>query len=840
MENNPEEKFQSDKNFDPYHHMKCNIKCTNKICEIHDSILNYYCFYCKRSICEVCKETFHAEHMFMPKSNVGLRQNLISKLFNELEETITNTSAFSNPDKLVKDIKENIVKEFDEMHNKLNELKDKRIQEVYKTFNNSNEDALKLINNIKSTKSNLSDFFLKNSKFLEGENVLDDDNFIFIQLYDIFNSVYSKSVEYLELINNLNLYYSDNDLRTKNKYKYILDSIEQGLVEQIKNQTILENIQISGEEDDPKPSVNRRKSIKEHLDEVFKDNHEVVLDEKEAIKKYIVNHRYVLKINGYDFVYDKLKKIDDFCQNFKKSVYESFNKHGSLVEVEKLVKLYEEKTVKRMNYLQQSQGIFNSKTKASMKGSKAGLTRSKLNIQTIQKDKDKKDDKEKEDKTQLVSPKKEKERKSTLVNANMFSLQEIDDEYDDENQKKIEEDKSDDSLDSLFNNSDENKIGINFEKNIKENNKVMKKLNNMFRPKPKLNFSKQRVENQKFEKEVGQNDEEKFKVNAKLLELIRENQQLTSMIKKQDDINLAITTIRRYFTFCLLDYTKNATENQKSGFSTNMIETSSLKDNIIEDQVKVVEGTNELIIYNREKMSIKKIKVIFDKKKLSCSYFLPGCRVYKSQEKVFISGGKDINGDRKLFLAYNIKENKLIKLPDMCNARSYHTSIFHESLKSLVVFGGENNSTCEMYDFYLNMWNTIPDLIIPRANAGVYIDKVGTFAYVISGIIGSITSNNYCDTLEFLDLVDMNQGWIKIDFKNKANVDLKNNETKIFPLTDNKLLIYGANESRNINKCFVTLDLKTFDLEKIDNEELEQIKVKAKLFPEDQVLGLNS
>ena len=175
----------------------------------------------------------------------------------------------------------------------------------------------------------------------------------------------------------------------------------------------------------------------------------------------------------------------------------------------------------------------------------------------------------------------------------------------------------------------------------------------------------------------------------------------------------------------------------------------------------------------------------------------------------------------------------------MLNPRSYHTMIYHDNLKSLVVVGGENNATCEIYDFYLNMWNTIPELNIPRANPAVYIDKVGTFAYVISGIIGNIVSNSYCDVIEFLDLVDMNQGWLKIDFKNKANVDLKNNETKLFPLTDHKLLIYGANESRNINKCFVVLDLKTLELIKIDSEDLEKMKVKAKLFPDENIIGLN-
>lgn len=862
--------FFNDKNFDIYTHMKCNIKCTIKICEIHDSILSYYCFYCKRSICEVCKESFHSEHNYLPKQAIGLKAKHLPLMFNRLETAIKETEAFSNPDKLVKDIKEHISSEFEFMQNKLQELKERRIKEVYKTFNNSNEDALKLIKNITSTKEHLLTFFKKHSVFLENDGVNDDDNFIFLQIYDLFNSTVNKSNEYFEIIKKLKDYYEDNDLRQRNKFSYILKSIDKGLEEQKHNELKSENIIQLNNDDELNSS--KRKNFSDQVDDIFKvqeekHNSNDNIDQKEVLRTFIMNNKHVLKLNNYEFLEDKLQRLDDYIENFKKSVFDSFAKHGSLVEVEKLVRLYEEKTVKRMNYLQQSQSVFSSKTKASIRGSKAGLTRSKINLQTMNKDKDK--DKEKENTLNVNKANSEepKNRKFSLNNAGssnkhselspqkkrasalpseMFSLEENDDEDEEDPQylkkkkklvmSKLDEKDSDfnhSSDESLFGNSEDTKIDVRLEKNNKDNNKTMKKLNNMFRPKPKLNFSKNRQDLTKEHKDMPQSEDEKFKVNAKLLELIRENQRLTSMIKKQEDINLCITTIRRYFTFCLLEHVKqNNDQLTRNGVSSNMIETSYVKDTS-EDQVKVVEGTNVLVIYDREKLTIRKIHVKFDKKKLGCAVFLPGCRIYKNQEKVFFSGGKDITGDRKLFLAYNIKENKLIRLPDMCSSRSYHTSLFHESLKSLVVFGGENNCSCEMYDFYLNMWNTIPDFNIPRANPAVFIDKVGTFAYVISGIIGNITSNSYCDSIEFLDLVDMNQGWLKIEYKNKANVDLKKNETKIFPLTDNKLLIYGASESRSINKCFVVLDLKTFELTKVDNDDLENIKVKAKLNPDD-------
>ena len=110
-------------------------------------------------------------------------------------------------------------------------------------------------------------------------------------------------------------------------------------------------------------------------------------------------------------------------------------------------------------------------------------------------------------------------------------------------------------------------------------------------------------------------------------------------------------------------------------------------------------------------------------------------------DKLYITGGKDNKGDKKAFWCYDIKEGKLEKLVDMAHARSFHTIVYHENLRSLMLFGGENNANCEMYDFFLNKWNPLPELRFPRANILIYLDKVGTFGYAICGIVGNILNN---------------------------------------------------------------------------------------------------
>ena len=66
--------------------------------------------------------------------------------------------------------------------------------------------------------------------------------------------------------------------------------------------------------------------------------------------------------------------------------------------------------------------------------------------------------------------------------------------------------------------------------------------------------------------------------------------------------------------------------------------------------------------------------------------------------------------------------------------RSYHRLVFIESLRSLIVIGGENNNSCEMYDFYLNTWIDFPELNFPRANSNFIVNKLGTQAFAIFGI----------------------------------------------------------------------------------------------------------
>lgn len=307
------------------------------------------------------------------------------------------------------------------------------------------------------------------------------------------------------------------------------------------------------------------------------------------------------------------------------------------------------------------------------------------------------------------------------------------------------------------------------------------------------------------------------------------------MIKSKDDISLQITVIRRYFAFLLLEQVRKTYKSANKGDSQAILNDSknNLENKNQKKYAKVIEGDNKVIIYDRTALTKEIHKVNFDKKAHGISFFPLGCRQYFHNDRIYITGGKVNNENIKIVLCYIPKEQKLFRMADMNTARSYHCSIFHENLKAIIVLGGEENSSCEMYDFFINMWTIIPSLNVPRSNISVYIDKLGSFAYALCGITGKVTDGHYSDVIEFLDLIDMNQGWARVEYKNKAEVDLKDRENQFFPLREDKLLIYGANESRKYHRCYCIFDLKKFEITKLDQETLELFKAKLVMHPED-------
>lgn len=791
--------------FDLYSHLKSNIKNCSSLCEIHDSKLTTYCIPCRKSICEVCRDSFHASHIHMEKKDVCIEsKRVIDSVFNDLDKTIAETELFLKPENILKDVQAKVNREFDLMAERLDELKSRRLKELENVFGISTYEAKQLLSYMKNTKELLLNFLENQNDFFCCDESDDFDNFTFLTYYDVVNECDATTKEYLEIISSIKNQFRRYETLVHNKYSHRIQvAIDDCLEEQKKLEVVNSNLIIletpSGNlHGDGKQGrkTNQNNSSKLHYQDDFKNSLAYSYDR--------------LGEDLYEQLRNKIIQIEEHIEEFKASIYDSFKKTGSLVEIEKMLKIYEDKTSKRIQYNSQVNSVKISQSKGS------GLSRSKQSLKLAV----------------INSPEKERthETRANHISQAVNIIKEEDEDH------KIEDEDS-----HVFGHKDLIDVGLSKNKKLHENKELLK-ITNMFKPKPKLSFKAETSANKfqylplkKEDNNINNNhpcSEDKFK-SSKLVEILKENQRISETIKSKNDCNLKISTIKRFYSFSVLEFIRKRfyRGNNKHQSSHILFCEKSEKSTNANDIIKIFEGTCDIQIFDRVQRKIVRRAVKLDKKKLGTNVFPNGCRTYYSAGKLYISGGKDISGDKNLFWSYCLKEDKIEKLISMAHPRSFHTMVYHENLRSLLVFGGENNNTCEMYDFYLNLWSPLPNLNIPRANLQIYMDKVATFGYALCGIIGPITNPTYSDQIELLDLVDMNQGWAIINYKNKSNVDLRANESRIYSLTEDKLLIYGANESRCINKIYCIFDLRTFIMRAVDEEELGDFKINSILTP---------
>ena len=298
-------------------------------------------------------------------------------------------------------------------------------------------------------------------------------------------------------------------------------------------------------------------------------------------------------------------------------------------------------------------------------------------------------------------------------------------------------------------------------------------------------------------------------------------------IGNSNEVNLNSITLQKYFTYLTMEMLmKNFRHGKKNSVD------SVFGDDFDEemDIAKPIPGTNEVQIYDRKTRVITKKKVNFDKAKHKYTYFLNGNRSVVIKDRLYITGGVDKEkNESKICYVYYLKTNELKVMNDMIKSRAYHSITFLEYFKSILVVGGENNSSCELYDMYNSKWRELPDLNYPRAYSCIYLDRLTNLIYSFFGIVSDMSvANSYIDVIECLDLRRTSLGWGKIDYKNKAEMDFKNGLCRIFPIDTEKILIYGASGVRESKKKGAIYLIEKQEIVKIDNKTFNEIRIQAK------------
>ena len=300
-------------------------------------------------------------------------------------------------------------------------------------------------------------------------------------------------------------------------------------------------------------------------------------------------------------------------------------------------------------------------------------------------------------------------------------------------------------------------------------------------------------------------------------------------VNSENDICLNNPLIDRYFSYLFLDlYEKNfkvMSKELQSSHADLMIKVNEEEED--NDIGKVIEGTNEIQIYEKKNNKMYKIPVKLTKNPYGYTKFPIGCRCLLIGDKLYISGGRDEYNEYANVLIYDRKTKSIKRIMDMRVPRAYHTMIYSEVFSSMMVFGGENETSVEIFDPLTNRWQLLPDLNIPRSNIIYYCDNPRGILYTMFGNEGSILDNKYSDVIEFLDLKNIKEGWNVLDYKNKSEIDLKS-LMNIYPLNTDLILLYGGVVFRGTSRSVCIFNITKSEITKIQPKILETLRTEAK------------
>ena len=311
-------------------------------------------------------------------------------------------------------------------------------------------------------------------------------------------------------------------------------------------------------------------------------------------------------------------------------------------------------------------------------------------------------------------------------------------------------------------------------------------------------------------------------INGEKLEVTPEK-----LYNNSNEVKLDKAALQDFFSYEALDLVdKNFRIKKKKKYEEVELE---FDEDI--DVAKPIPGKTEIMVFDRKSMNMVKKTIKFDKNIHKYSNFLNGSRSILIKDKLYIFGGVDKdNTPTKVAWVYYIKENELKPMHDMLNPHAYHCVQFLDYYKSIVVIGGENCTSCELYDMKTGQWRNLPDLKIPRANCILYLDKITHRLYAFFGILGKIAekNNNFSDALECLEFRKLALGWSKVDYNNRAEISFRTGINQILPLNPEMLLVYGGSSMREFIKKAAVFVLPRTEMIKIDNRTFNEIREASK------------
>ena len=302
-------------------------------------------------------------------------------------------------------------------------------------------------------------------------------------------------------------------------------------------------------------------------------------------------------------------------------------------------------------------------------------------------------------------------------------------------------------------------------------------------------------------------------------------------INTEKDICLNNPLVNKYFGYLFIDlydkYFKVISKELQSSHADLLVKINEDDEEEENEYGKIIEGTNEIQFYDKKFKKMYKIQVNLTKNPFGYTKFPIGCRSLLLGDKFYISGGRDEYNEYSNVLIYDKKNKHIKRIMDLRIPRAYHTMIYSDVFNSIMVFGGENESSVEIFDPLTNRWQLLPSMKIPRSNVLYYCDNPRGILYTLFGNEGRILDNRYSDVIEFLDLKNIKEGWNILDYQNKSEIDLKTLMNMI-PLNSDLILLYGGVIIRGHKRTVCIFNIARSEITKIDNKILGKLRTEAK------------
>jgi hypothetical protein len=758
--------------FDLYSHMRKNIKEYKLNC-IDDQKNTKYCFDCQISSCIFCSgEDQHKDHRMQGKYNFNTEY--AEKVFNNIENDLRQSL---NVEKVKNDLAETICNYVDNLHVLLDEVKEKKLNEIETLFKNYENGIYGLVNKVDSAKQVLMTFQQKYGYFFDHEKNRDIENTVFLINYDIISCCYDRNKDILDIFDSVKTSYKNYETDIIENFEKMMNCAN-GLVLKDKDKALTDDFRVSSSK---------------------------------------------LSYDFYKDIVNRISKYEDHLELFKKNIWENFQKYGSLKEIERYITVYNKK------YCQEKPGLKNNSDTKKVSNQSLTLTAKDFTGDYINTEIDipnkifeeiKEEHMFTEESVNLDLDGKAKSgtKKNSMVKqmaktkyntltvktegnssntANKLktprkSLKSSADKYDRKPITKRNGSSDCESstftytLNSMLNrNEDYTVVNYKSRDDISLSNKILQRYFSFFT----LDA-----------------------VNGKHLQFLK-LPKVDSKFKMPDNNNGF--NFRKSFRLNLMNV-----ENQQ------LNETESTVDLEAVDMAKPIEGTNEIQIYDRKKRQLIKKQVPLTKKVHGCSVFLDGCRYILHNDRLFITGGRDEYSEYSVVLMYDIKDFVLTRMSDMNYTRSYHTVEYNNMVNSFLVIGGENNRTCEVYDIDTNLWHLLPDLSVGRANIQIYFDAISSNLYAFFGKVGSITTGLCSEVIDVLDLNDMDKGWQQVIYNNRCDLDFRY-YCSVSPLFKDKIIVIGTSLGRETARTSAIYSIKKNEFVKIDNKMYEEIRMEA-------------